>query len=38
MINEKTFFDQEIKKMIKHMITFERLQLVQEMITQPAVY
>ena len=38
MITVKMFFDQPIKMMKEHMIIFERLQLVKEMITQPAVY
>ena len=38
MITVKMFFGQPIKMMKEHMIIFERLQLVKEMITQPAVY
>ena len=34
MIYGRYFFDQPIKNDIKHMITLERLQLLQEMITQ----
>ena len=34
MIDGENFFDQPIENDIKHMKTFEKLQLVKEMITQ----
>ena len=38
MIDEKNLFDQPVKKIKEHMITFEKLQQVKKMITQLAVY
>ena len=34
----KTFVEQSVKKILEQMITFEKLWLVKEMITQLAVY
>ena len=34
----KTFAEQSVKKILEQMITFEKLWLVKEMITQLAVY
>ena len=38
MIDRKISFDQLIKNDLKHMITFEKLQLVKELITQLVTY
>ena len=38
MIDEQNLFDQPVKKIKGHMITFEKLQQVKEMITQLVVY
>ena len=38
MIDEQNIFDQPVKNDLGHMVTFEKLQLVIEVVTQPVVY
>ena len=38
MIDGRNFFDQTVKKILEHMVTFEKLQLVKVMITQMDFY